>query len=292
MRTSGPITSRVYRRQPYGRVFAALLLFVTFPACKTSTEGVAAATQLTRTSQQLSAYYGDLSSQVQDTVALKQIQADVMFGSPFDSSIQNELDETRRELAQRQALAVAMGNVATAYAALAGTNSAADIGSAASGLAKQCEDIHKLPGGPAIPDVVGKAAQLLLDQIRERKLRQSSETISNAVKAVGALFDAEKPVYESINSDRIKLASEIARHLVKKEDVVDLNPALAPALKPFDLTANLPVHQPPDKYRSLAAEEITARSNQQISDYAAASDALSASLKAVSEQIAKVAKSR
>jgi len=71
---------------------------------------------------------------------------------------------------------------------------------------------------------------------------------------------------------------------------VDLTPALAPALKPFDLTANMPVNQPPDKYRALVAEEITARSNQQISDYAATSDALSNSLMAVSEQIAKVAK--
>lgn len=282
--------SRVHRRWRYGRVAALLLLFATLSACKNSTEGIAAANQLTRTSQQLSAYYADLISQVQDTITLKQIQAEVMFESPFDISIANELNKTRQELAQRQALATAMGNVATAYASLAGANSAADISAAASGLAKQCEAIHKLPGGPAIPDVVGKAAELLVEQIRERKLRQSSEAISNAVKAVGTLFDAEKSLYESIDSDRVNLASEIARHLVKKENVVDLTPALAPALKPFDLTANLPVNQPPDKYRAMVAEEITARSNQQISDYAATSDALSNSLMAVSEQIAKVAK--
>jgi len=290
MRISDPIASRIHRRLRYGRTAALLLLFATLSACKTSTEGLAAANQLTRTSQQLSAYYSDLISQVQDTITLKQIQAEVMFESPFDTSIADQLNETRQELAQRQSLATALGNVATAYASLAGANSAADIGAAASGLAKQFEAIHKLPGGPAIPDVVGKAAELLLDQMRERKLRQSSEAISNVVKAVGTLFDAEKPLYESIDSDRIKLASEIARHLVKKENVVDLTPALAPALKPFDLTANMPVNQPPDKYRALVAEEITARSNQQISDYAATSDALSNSLMAVSEQIAKVAK--
>ena len=290
MRISDPIASRIHRRLRYGRTAALLLLFATLSACKTSTEGLAAANQLTRTSQQLSAYYSDLISQVQDTITLKQIQAEVMFESPFDTSIADQLNETRQELAQRQSLATALGNVATAYASLAGANSAADIGAAASGLAKQFEAIHKLPGGPAIPDVVGKAAELLLDQMRERKLRQSSEAISNVVKAVGTLFDAEKPLSESIDSDRIKLASEIARHLVKKENVVDLTPALAPALKPFDLTANMPVNQPPDKYRALVAEEITARSNQQISDYAATSDALSNSLMAVSEQIAKVAK--
>src|SRR3974390_529079 len=125
MRIPDPIGSRVHRRLLYGRPAALLLLFATLSACKPPTEGIAAANQLTRTSQQLSAYYADLMSQVQDTITLKQIQAEVMFESPFDTSIANELDQTRQELAQRQALATAMGNVATAYASLAGANSAA-----------------------------------------------------------------------------------------------------------------------------------------------------------------------
>jgi len=290
MRITGPIQHRVSRIRPTLRAVAVLLAFASITACKTSTEGAAAAAQLAHTSQQLSSYYADLENQVADTVTLKQIQSEVMFESTFDSAIEKQLDQTRSELAKRQALAAAMGNVAVAYAALAGSHAAEDIGAAVSGLARQCEAIHKLPGGPAIPDVVGQATQILLDQIREKKVRKSSKALGEVVKAIAELFEAEKPLYESINADRIKLASEIARHLVKKEDVVDLNPAIAPALRPFDLKADLPVKQPPEKYRKLAAVEITARSNQQISDYAANSDALADSLTAVSERIAKVAK--
>ena len=290
MRITGPIDHRVSRRRALVRAIAVLVVFATLSACKTSTEGAAAATQLTHTAQQLSAYYADLVTQVQDTVTLKQIQSEVIFGSTFDSAVEKELDQTRNELAKRETLAVAMGNVAAAYAALAGSHAAEDIGAAVAGLTKQCEVIHKLPGGPAIPDVVGQATQILLDQIREKKVRKSSKALSEVVKAIATLFEAEKPLYESINADRLKLASEIARHLVKKEDVVDLNPVIAPALKPFDLKADLPVKQPAEMYRNLAAAEIAARSNQQISDYGVTSDALAGSLAAVSERIAKVAK--
>jgi hypothetical protein len=164
------------------------------------------------TSQKLSADYADLVTQVQDTITVKQIQSEAMFGTTFDSSVESELEQTRIELAKRQALAAAMGSVAAAQAALAGPHAAADIGAAVSGLAKQCEAIHQLPRGAAIPDVGGQAGQVLMGQICEKKVPKSSAALGEVAKAIATKFEAEKPLYESINAGCIKLASEIARH--------------------------------------------------------------------------------
>ena len=49
-------------------------------------------------------------------------------------------------------MAKAMVTLDNAYAALAGSKSATDIGNAASSLANQCVVIKALPGGRAIPD--------------------------------------------------------------------------------------------------------------------------------------------
>jgi hypothetical protein len=51
---------------------------VMLPACRTSSEVANAAVQLTHVSQQLSDYYTDLSNQIDDTVALNEIQAEML----------------------------------------------------------------------------------------------------------------------------------------------------------------------------------------------------------------------
>jgi hypothetical protein len=274
---------------------ALLVLFALFTACKTSPEAVSAANQLTAVSQQLTAYYTDLEQQVTDTITLNLIQAEVMPDQAVDpkqqSDIQAALIVTRQELAKRVAMAKAMGTLAAAYASLAGSKAAADIGTAASGMATACTSIGPLSSAEsaAIPDIVHQAAQLLIDSIRERKLRQSSAAIGNVVGAIATLFQKEEHLYTSINDDHIKIAAQVARHLVMKEDVVDVNVSLAPALKPFDLAPSLPIAHLPDNYRRLNRELINARMTQQISDYAASTTALGNSLQAVSVQIAKVA---
>jgi hypothetical protein len=276
-------------RSRYLRVTALVLVFGLLAACKTSDDAVAAAAQLTKTSQQLSAYYSGLDDQVQQSIRLNQIQESVM-ELPAKPGAQAALETTRVELGKRAALANSLGEVATAYASLAGSKAGSDIATAASGLATECGALKPLPGGPAIPDIVGKAGQLLVDAVREHNLRQSSEAISKAVDAVATLFRGEMGLYESINSDRAMVAAQVAEHLVKKENVVDVSALLAPALKSFDLSATIPAGETPAKYRSLAIQEIKTRRDRQISDFAAASEAMANQLDAVSKQVAGVGK--
>jgi hypothetical protein len=270
--------------------FAALTAIVTVPACKTSSEAANAAVQLTHVSQQLSDYYTDLSNQIDDTVALNLIQAE-MLGLPFDQTDRDRLNDTKLELGKRAAMAKAMGTLANAYAALAGSKSAEDIGNAASNLAHSCVAMKALPGGPAIPDLVGQAGQQLVELIRNHKLQQSSGTIAKTIAAIETLFEREMPVYESINKQGIVLAQSIARDLVKK-DLVDVNVLLVPALKPFDLTPKLPANQTPAEFKRLAEIKIKDSGEREINNYNAGSQALADELKAVSQQVEAVAHQR
>ena len=295
MRYIGPIGGTVVRRSPNHRLatwwlaLSAIAAIVMLPACKTSPEAANAAAQLTHVSQQLSDYYTNLSNQIDDTVALNEIQAE-MLGLPFEDSDRKQLNETQLELGKRAAMAKAMRTLANAYAELATSKSAEDIGNAASNLAHQCLAAKALPGGPAIPDLVGQAGQQLVELIRNHKLQQSSGTIAKTITAIERLFEREIPVYESINKQRIVLAQSIARDLLKK-DLVDVNVLLTPALKSFDLTPRLPSDQTPVEFRRLAELKIRNSGESEISNFNAGSQELADALKAVSHQVEAVAHS-
>jgi hypothetical protein len=293
MKLKGPIDGTLIRRPRHCRLatwsllLAAVTAIFVLPACKTSSEAANAAVHLTHVSQELLDYYTDLSRQIDDTVALNLIQAE-MVGLPFDDSDRSRLNDTKLELGKRAAMAKAMGTLANAYAGLAGSKSAEDIGAAASNLAQQCVVMKALPGGPAIPDLVGQAGQQLVELIRNHKLQKSSGAIAKSVMAIEILFERETPVYESINKQKIVLAQSIARDLLKK-DMVDVNVLLVPALKPFDLTAKLPANQTPAEFRRLAEIKIKDSGAFEINNYNAGSQALADELKAVSQQVEAVA---
>jgi hypothetical protein len=288
MRTLASHNNRVFLRGRYLRVAAAVVLFATLTACKTSQDAVIAANQLSTASQQLTAYYADLQQQMSDTVALSQLQSDLL-GVPFEDTDRAQLDTTRQELAKRAAMAKAMGALATAYAGLAGSKAGAEIGTAASELANQLVGMKALPGGPAIPDIVGQAGQMLVEAIRARKLKQSSAKIAEAVNAVNHLFDKESPVYESINRQRVILAESLAIVMMQK-DMVEVNLSFPAALKPFDLVAKLPAGGATPEVRHLAEAEIKIKGDSQISGYNDATKALSASLAIAAKQVDSVAK--
>lgn len=270
-------------------IAALLVVFSLLTACKTSQEAVNAATQLTNTSQQLAAYYTDLSNQVGDTITLNEMYSQLMFQSAMDASVRSELETTQKELAKRVAMAQALGKLAAAYAALANSKAATDISTAAAGLATQCKSIAPLPGGSAIPDLVSVASQNLVEYIRQRKLRKSSEAISQIVSGMQSLFGSEMPAYKSLNRRRVEIAQRVANQFLQR-DVVELSPALAPALKPFNLTAKVQPNQMTSEMRAMAKVDIQRTGEAQVDDFADKTDSLSAALKAATDQVTLVAK--
>ncbi len=283
------ISTRDMCRTRNVRVALLLLVFGLLTACKTSQEAASAANQLTNTTLQLTAYYTDLSNQVADFTTLSEMHSELMFQQPLDSSVRSELNTTEQELAKRLALAQALGKLASAYSALATSKAATDISTAASGLASECKAIAPLPGGSAIPDIVGQAAQQLVEYLRAKKLRQSSEAVSKIVAGIQQMFVSEMTAYESLNRRRVEMAQRVARELIKK-DVVEINPDLSPALKPFALNPKPVPSPPPAELRSLQDVGIQRSGERQTSEFAANTQALSQSLKAASEQVKLVTK--
>jgi len=290
MRAQAPNATSFANRRRYFRTAVLLLAVGALTACKTSQDAVNAANQLTNASQQLNAYYSDLVQQVNDTVSLNEMQSQ-MLGIPFEQIDRDQLDTTRQELAKRAAMAHALGTLAQAYAGLAGSKAGTDIGTAASALTTELAGMKAIPNGPAISNLVMQASEDLVELIRTHKLHQSSGKIAEIVNAVNQMFQKESPAYESINQQRVVLAESLAVLLVEK-DLVDVNPSLTPALKPFALNSKLPSGQTPAEVRNLAEEEITSRGIVEISDYDAATQALSTMLAATAKQIAAVASSR
>ncbi len=289
MTSRASISTRAVRHQRNARIGLLLLLFGLLTACKTSQEAVNAASQLAGSSQQLTAYYADLSNQVADYTTLSEMHSELMFQQPLDANVRAELNTTQQELAKRLALAQSLGKLASAYSALANSKAATDASTAASALAGECKAISPMPVGSAIPDIVGQAAQQLVEYLRTKKLRQSSGAISDIVAGVQQMFVSEMPAYESLNRRRIEMAQRVARELIKK-DIVEINPDLSQALKPFGLNPK-PVHDTPSpEARRLQDIEIQRSGERQTDEFAANTQALSQSMKAASEQLKMVTK--
>jgi len=293
MRPRALIRGGTANRKALLRTVLVLLLFCALTACKTSQDAVVAANQLALISQQLAAYYADLDQQMRDTISLNQMQSDLL-GVPSDQTDLDRFSVTRDELAKRAAMAHALGALAQAYAGLAGSKAGSDVGTAASAFATELAAIKAIPGGPGISSLVTQASGALVELIRAHKLQQSSGKIAEVVSAVDKLFQKESKevtVYQSINKQRVELAESLAILMVEK-NLVDVSPSLAPALKPFGLSAKLPAGPASADVRHLTEAEIKSSSELQIRDYNATTKSLAASLAAVANQVDAVAKEK
>lgn len=265
----------------------ALALSLSLTNCKPTAAAGDAADALARSSEQLSKYYDDLAQQVEDTMALNQIQAATL-RVPFEATDQEMLSTMRKEVKKREAMAKTLARLGAAYTALAKSTAPSDVSGAATDCANALKDLGALPGGVPIPDIVGQAGRSIVEAVQARKLRQSSVAISQSVSAVSELFDKEKPAYISINKQRVVLAQSIARKLLDK-NMVDVSSLLSPALTPFSLAAQLPANQVPAEYRELASKQIEQRGANEIEDFNSDTNHLAQSLKDVRDMVQKVA---
>lgn len=245
-------------------------------SCKGLSDAAAAADQLKGTAHELSLYYKDLAGQVDNTVALNQIQQAV-FGVPFEQSDRDKLLEIRNEIDKRAAMARTLSKLAAAYASLAGSTISTDAGTAASELGDKLVDCKALPDGSPVPDILGQAVKLLIEYAQTRDLKRGAKAIQETVSGVDRLFEGEKPYYVSLARTRLVLAATLANKLVDS-DQVDLQPVIAPALKPFGLEPKLN-SAASTEYKGLAKDEIQQRQKDQTAAAVDSADDISASLK-------------
>lgn len=271
------------------KYLALALTFLFVSACKTTTDAAAAAKQLNTVATNLAAYYGELSTQLDDTVELNQIQS-VIYKIPFNDADRALIIDVKSEIAKRAAMAHSLADLATAYGNLAGSTASSDASTAASALANDLATAKAIPSGSAIPDIAGEAAKLLVSFVQVRDLKKGSEAVSKAVTAVGDIFDGEKKAYESIENQRLALAGQVAANLVDNHEIqIDFPSLVAPATKPFSLSPKEQDVSGNADYAQLVKSEIAYQAADQERKYADSTDGLAASLHSIKEAVNRVA---
>ena len=259
-----------------------MLLVCTF-ACKVSDDAAAASQQMTTTAADLSGYYNSLAASLTDTIALNELDASIS-KIPFDAPRRQHILDTLSEISQRKEAAQSLARLASSMNALSGSKASADVSSAASALGNELIKVKALPGGSPVPDALGKAGNLLLQFIQQRKEKEAARAMDQTLAALVSLFEKEKSTYDSISRVHIFLASSVAQDLITRKSI-DPSPMLAPALKPFDLAA-LPVDTELGvTLTSLALTRLQTSANDATQSEMNASTAMLAALQEMSSRV-------
>ena len=216
-------------------VVLSAVLFCSLTACKVSDDAIAASQQMTSTASTLNDYYSALEDSVTETIKLFELDAAIS-GIPYGDSDRKLQETTRSELANRKQMAVALASLAASFAELTRSSAASDVDKSAKALGNELVAIKALPGGPPIPEALGRVGNLLIQIVQQHDEKKAARTMDETLQAVGDLFEKEKPAYDSIASTHIRQASIVAKDLINANDV-DFGPMLTPALKPFSLSA-------------------------------------------------------
>jgi len=216
-------------------VVLSALLFCSLSACKVSDDAMAASQQMTATASTLHDFYSTLEDSVTDTITLYELDA-ALAGIPYGDSDRKLQETTRSELAHRKQMAVALAGLAASFAELTKNSAASDVDKSAKALGNELVSIKALPGGPPIPEALGRVGNAIMQIVQQHDEKKAARTMDETLQAVGDLFEKEKPAYDSIARMHVRQASAVARDLINANDV-DFGPMLTPALKPFSLSA-------------------------------------------------------
>jgi hypothetical protein len=125
---------------------------------------------------------------------------------------------------------------------------------------------------------------MLVEFAQIRDLKRGAQAIQQTVAAVDKLFDGEKRYYVSLARTRLVLARTLAEKMVDN-DQVDLQPVIAPALKPFGLEPKLVSGASSAEYKKLAKAQIEQQQQDQTATAVDSADDISAALKRTDQSL-------
>lgn len=272
------------------KICTAALISVWFgslTACKVSDDAIAASHQMTSTASTLSHYYTALDLAVTDTVALYELDGAIS-QVPYGAEDRKLQEAALSELQKRKEMAGTLAKLAFAMTALSKSKAASDVESAATDLGNELIAVKALPGGSPVPDALGKAGNFLLQIVQQHEEKKAALAMNDALRAVGDLFEKEKPAYDSIARTHDREASQVARDLIDS-GAVDPTPMLAPALKPFDLTALPPSASLQTSLKALARTRLQTATEAATQREQAASTAMLEALRQMSSRVNQLA---
>lgn len=235
-------------------VVLSAVLFCGLSACKVSDDAIAASEQMTSAASTLNDFYARLADSVTDTIALYELDG-ALSGIPYGDNDRKLQETTIEELENRRHMAAALAKLAASMAALTKNSSASDVDASATALGNELVSIKALPGGSPIPDILGKAGNLLMQIAQQHEEKKAARAMDETLQAVGDLFEKEKPTYDSLARTHVRQASQVAKDLINA-NAVDFGPMLSPPLKPFSLTALPPSPTLQAQLKSLALSRL------------------------------------
>ncbi len=256
-------------------------------ACKVSDDAIAASQQMTSTANALHDYYSALDAGLANTISLYELDGAIS-GIPFGDDDRKLSESTRDELGKRKELANGLASLASAMSTLSNSTAASDVQTSATQLGNELIAVQALPGDSPVPDAVGKAGNFLLQIVKQHKEKEAARAIDETLRAVGDLFEKEKPTYDSIARTHDREASQMAHDLLKSNGV-DPTPMLAPALKPFNLTALPASTSMQVSLKALALSRLQHATEEATKKDESASVAMLASLREMSSRVHLVA---
>jgi hypothetical protein len=270
-----------------GALFCCLVLLA---GCKTSQDAASAATQMSATAKSLSDYYAALGVILSDTDQIYSIN-DKLYSKPYSDESRKALKTTQAELAKRVELAADLSTLAGDFAKLTGSKAPTDVAAACSKLQTEADGLASYNPSAVEQNMIKSALQLLVTAIQEHKEREAARAMDSLAGGLSSLFDKEAPAWNSVDNVYASLAANLARSLVDQY-AVDNTSLLKPALEPFGLTPAPASADINSKLAPLAKQQIADRQAALESSYTRATDAMSKSLKEMSQRIHMVAEDK
>jgi hypothetical protein len=216
-----------------------------------------------------------------------------LYHKPYPQLSRDQLHETVKELAKRQAMARDLATLALSFNRLTGSKAAEDLASSASTLAGDVDSLVGVKASSGEQDMLKVALKALISAIQEKKERDAAKAMDQVAKGMALLFKKEAPVWLSVDNTYADLASTLAKGLVEA-GAVDNSATLRDAVRPYGLVFE-PASSASDLNQKLApvTELAITDRNQALKDtYKNGASEMESALLEMSERIHRVAQDK
>jgi hypothetical protein len=282
---SAAVPVAVIRRRICFSTLVVALMFTT--ACKTSEDATAAASQMATTAKDLTGYYSQMDTVLDNTIQLNELQS-VLLGTSFDQQARAQMKETQQEIQKREDLAKCLQNLSDEFSKLTGARTSSDVQQAAGKLGSAISSLGSLPGAGALPTGLGEAGKEIVTLVQEHKEREAGKALDAIVTALSKMYQQETSTYDSLYSQDLVLAESLAKELVKRGWVSE-GELFSPITQPFGLAPPASTPEINKILKAYTEQQIEDRMADQVAAEKKASDCMAKALDEMSARIHKLA---
>lgn len=253
--------------------------------CRNQKDAEAAAAQMATTAKVLQAYYGVLDRTLEEWQDAYEAQHTIDHTQPQD------LKELREQMRHRAAVAEEIGDLAGVFQKLTGSKAAGEASEAAGKLNEEAVSLAGITGNSAQADAVTTGIKVIVQLIQQHDEKRAAEKMAPLCGDLAAFFESEKKRYVSIDRDYYATARNVARTMVKRNQV-DPGAVFVSSLHPFGLAPQIEDAGLRQSLQPYLLTQIDARRDAKVKEAEAAADALDESLQEMKLRVDRVAEGK